>query len=434
MATAMFNWKKLPVYLFLFISIGIVSCSTSNNEEEDDGEIIETDQFRIVNSLSTVETRYTEMDEEIPIDTTQGLALSKAARSGVSNPPNFGLRLVSSIIPPTVNGTLVQATMVYNDRRNRAIVSYNTRGAERAGAIDIARINSNGNNIRIRSSVQFFGADVNAVVTDDNRAYTALSTEDARIVEDGEFSAGLSFSYSEFFVVPGSGVFSSLPSFAANSVAIHNNRVYVTSGNAGGLTVFNSNFNQEIGFVSLPEARWVDANDDYLVVLQGDTDNDQMGSIAIIDPSSLQVINEYPFPGAYTPEAKNTVELSGHIAFIAAGKAGVQIMDLTNGNILASIPIPDPASLGLSPDVVTTNAVSADDDILFISNGEAGVYVAELDEDLDDIDVGEDVEVDLIGRLQFNDLQSANHVAYRSRILIVAAGLGGIKTVSLRDL
>lgn len=425
------NTFKRPYSIaLLFFAFVLASCSTSNSDD-DEGEIIETDQLRIENSVSTVVERYSEMDEEVEIDTTQGQPLS--GRGKVA-PPNFGLRLVSQINSPIVRGTRVQATMAYHDRGSRVLISYNVRGADAFGAIDITRIRSNGRNIDIRSSVQFFTADVNAVVTNDNRVHTALSTGDARIVDDGERSAALSFGYQGFNVDLNTLSFSSAPSFAGNSIAIHNDRVYMTSGNTGGLTILNSDLSQELGFVPLPEARWVDANNNYLVVLQGDTDGDQMGSLAIIDPVSFQVMNEYPFPGAYTPEAKNTVELFNHLAFIGAGKAGVQIMDLTNGNIIGNIPIPDPGSLGLSPDVVTTNAVSVDDDKIFISNGEAGVYVAQSDDDLEDIDPGEQLDIELVGRLRFNNLQSANHVAFRRNILIVAAGLGGVKTVSIEDL
>jgi hypothetical protein len=58
--------------------------------------------------------------------------------------------------------------------------------------------------------------------------------------------------------------------------------------------------------------------------------------------------------------------------------------------------------LGLSPSVVVTNAVAVDQDLMFLSNGEGGVY-----------------------------LQSVNRVAYQNKYLIVAAGLGGLKIVQV---
>ena len=88
------------------------------------------------------------------------------------------------------------------------------------------------------------------------------------------------------------------------------------------------------------------------------------------------MINSFPFPGANVAESKSTIDIAGRKAFIVAGPDGVQIMYLDSGQIIRSIPIPDPASLGLDPSVIVTNAVSVDEKLMFISNGEAGVYVA----------------------------------------------------------
>ena len=51
-------------------------------------------------------------------------------------------------------------------------------------------------------------------------------------------------------------------------------------------------------------------------------------------------------------------------------------MCLDDGQIVGSVPLPDPADLQLDPSVVVTNPVTVDEDLMFISNGEAGVYVA----------------------------------------------------------
>jgi hypothetical protein len=143
----------------------------------------------------------------------------------------------------------------------------------------------------------------------------------------------------------------------------------------------------------------------------------------------MNLLNTFAFPGADMPESTSTADIAGGKAFIAAGPQGVQIMCLDDGQIVGSVPRPDPAALGLDPSVVVTNAVAVDDDLIFISNGEAGVYVAAGAQNFSETGCAEPQEITVLGRLRFDDLQSANHVAFRNKYLFVAAGLGGVKVV-----
>jgi hypothetical protein len=118
-------------------------------------------------------------------------------------------------------------------------------------------------------------------------------------------------------------------------------------------------------------------------------------------------------------------------AIIAAGDNGVQVLSLATGNVLGYVPLPDNNVLGLPGDVVVTNAVSAGGDLLFISNGEAGVYVAQADTPFDQ-DWGQTLHaITVLRKLRFSALQSVNHLEYKDGLLIVASGLGGLKVVRL---
>jgi hypothetical protein len=125
------------------------------------------------------------------------------------------------------------------------------------------------------------------------------------------------------------------------------------------------------------------------------------------------------------------VELVGGKAFIAAGSGGVQVLSATTGAVVGSVPRPDPAALGLDPSVVVTNAASVDGDLVFISNGEAGVYVAQGSQAFNLTGSEAAQQLTMLGRLRFGNLQSVNHVAYRSGYLFIAAGLGGLKIVKV---
>ncbi len=127
------------------------------------------------------------------------------------------------------------------------------------------------------------------------------------------------------------------------------------------------------------------------------------------------------------------MEVVGGKAFIAAGTGGVQILSVTTGAVVGTVPLPDAAALGLDPSVVVTNAVAVDDDLLFISNGEAGVYVAQGSQPFDQTGSEQQQQITLLGQLQFDNLQSVNHVAFKNNYLIIASGLGGLKTVEVQN-
>jgi hypothetical protein len=145
----------------------------------------------------------------------------------------------------------------------------------------------------------------------------------------------------------------------------------------------------------------------------------------------MVLLNTFSFPGADVPESKSTVEVAGGKAFVAAGPEGVQVVCLDNGQIVGSVPRPNPASVGLDPSVVVTNAVTVQGDVMFISNGEAGVYAAAGAASFESSACTAPQSITVLGRLRFNNLESVNHVVYRDDALYIAAGLGGTKVVDV---
>ena len=73
--------------------------------------------------------------------------------------------------------------------------------------------------------------------------------------------------------------------------------------------------------------------------------------------------------------------------------------------------LPDPDDLGLGPDVVITNAATVQDDLLFISNGEASVYEAVGAQSLETSACADTQMVEVLGQLQFGSLESVNYVS-----------------------
>jgi len=392
------------------------------------------DRVAITNNQATLDNRVTNLDEEIAIDGPPPPAapLTGGPATALSAADSVRLVLVSEVEPPVVEGEVVQATSIALRFGNRAVVSYNMAGPLRLGALDFFwSIGSS--RPRLTSSIAFSDTDINAVELDGLWAYAVGATNDPEL----PFPAVMERYRIRFtkLILADNGRLP-LTSFAATSTTVADNVVYATSGNTGEVVGFDEDDLETLGAFPLNDARWVAWDEDggRVVVAQGTPGQLSIFTAGEFPGGSMTLQNTFSFPGAGIPESKTTVEVAGGKAFIAAGDEGVQIMCLADGQIIGSLPRPDPAELGLDPAVVVTNAVTVDDDLMFISNGEAGVYVAENEEDDFTDDNCDPQPITLLGKLRFEDLESANHVAYKGDYLFVAAGLGGVKVLRVDDL
>jgi hypothetical protein len=396
-----------------------------------------SDRVEIVNDEQELEQRVAYPDTDVPIDAAAqpSLGLFTPARASGSPggpalaPRSITLTLTAEADPPVVSGTTVQATAVWQTTGNRAIVSYGVRGANAVGAVDLFQI-TGGGQPRLRSSATFADTDILAVSMDDNYVYAAQASSNdtlsAPAVVERFLLEGNKLTLTGSVQLP-------LSSFTTTSVASNGLRLYATSGDAGSVFALDPSTMGILGEYALDDARWVafDPLGGQIVVAQGQPGRLSVFTEGSFPGGSLELVNTWSFPGADVAQSKSTVEVHGGKAFVAAGPQGVQIVCLASGQVIGSVPRPDPASLGLDPSVVVTNAVTVQDDLMFISNGEAGVYAAAADASFSDDDCTTP-SISVLGRLRFADLQSANHVAYLGDQLYVAAGLGGIKIVDVR--
>ena len=363
------------------------------------------------------------LDEDVPVDeiTEDSEAWLTAGRIRGSA-RGFSLRLVAEVSPPSIDGYVLQATSIAM-KGNKAIVSYAMRGETYMGGIDVFRT-SERKTPRLRSQALFRDTDIHSVSVHGDYVYIAEATADGaypypavlemmRLQDDR-----LVGDYNERML---------LTSYAGTAVLGTGSTIYVTSGDNGGLSVFDQSTMTMTNSVPLHDARWVDVVDGKVVVVQGTP-----GRISVFDEGSMELLGSYPFTGSDIAESKSTVQIVGGKAFIAAGNGGVQILSVNTGKVVGTVPLPDSDVLGLDWSGVMTNAVAVDDDLLFISNGIAGVYVAQGSRDFDETGSEEPLFIRLLGRLRFDNLEPANHVAYKDHYLVIASGQGGIKTVEIR--
>ena len=392
---------------------------------------VETDgRLTVMNDEAVLSERLSYLEVDVPIDPPSGAPVGGAAAAPTRS--SVKLTLVAELEPPTVDGEVVQATAISPPRRFTFLISYNTRGNPFVGAVDYV-INPFGLTPRLVSSVQFSDSDVSAVGLDDDWIYAAQATgasgfaTPATIERLSLAPSGILLENNDRF---------DLTSFAATSVLPLENEIYVTTGDNGHVYALDASDMSMVGQYALDDARWVahDADNGRIVVVQGGVTSGQISVFQEGDFSlgSMTLPKTFPFPGADVPQSKSTVEVVGGKAFIAAGPEGVQVMCLDNGQIVGSVPRPDPAALGLDPSVVVTNAVTVDEDLMFISNGEAGVYVAAGDADFASTPCDAPQNITMLGHLRFDDLQSVNHVDYENKRLLIAAGIGGLKIVRVK--
>lgn len=374
------------------------------------------ERISITNDESALDPRVRYFDQEVPIGSGGFGLMAKRTRLQA-----FSLTLVAEVIPPTVSGQVVQATSTAMKLDDRAIVSYNMRGGQYLGGIDVFKFPPSGVP-KLKSEALFNDSDISSVSYDADKVYLAEATGDAMFPYPAVFE--VMNMTKDKLVLDGNQRFP-LTSFAGTSVALSSNNIYVTSGDNGRLSVFDRTTLALKDSFDLIDARWVDVDGGKVVVVQGGTP----GQISVFDEASLSVLNTFTFTGADIPESKSTVQVVGGKAFIAAGTGGVQVLSVNTGTVVGSVPRPDPASLGLDPSKVVTNAVSVAGDLMFISNGEAGVYVAQAAVPFDQSGSEDPLNLTVLGQLQFDNLQSVNHVAYNGTFLVIAAGLGGLKMV-----
>ncbi|MBF8248183.1 MAG: hypothetical protein HW374_983, partial [Bacteroidetes bacterium] len=137
----------------------------------------------------------------------------------------------------------------------------------------------------------------------------------------------------------------------------------------------------------------------------------------------------YTVGGATIAESKSALVVLFDRALVAVGDGGLKVFDLVNGVITDSVARASVS--GLTPDKTVTNAVSVNGDLVFLANGEAGVYVVQSARNLETQSTGA-TNLTLLGKMQFGTAESANFVASKNSLLFIATGLGGLKIVEIQ--
>lgn len=413
----------LTLLFFAFLLAACVPETTTERTTKDNGK--NTEQQAIINNdEGHLESRVSYADEIIPIE-QEGGASQKALDTTPSLPSTPTLTLVSEIAPPSHDGQTLQATEVFV-KSSKAFVSYNVQGTVSLGAIDVFDITIPTQPVLI-SSALFPNMDINAVHVVGEDLYFAAASDDPSLSSPAVFGH-IKLWYGR---LTDEMVTVDIPSFAGTDVSVINDFIYVTSGaDNGHVTLFDKSSLTIAMQTPIDDARGIDIENDTIVAVTGTP-----SSLVTFDAATHQALDQVTLLGATIPNSKSTVEIIRNKAFLSAGDGGLKVVcvdptDPVYGNEIAHIAPPQLADL--ATELTVTNAVTAHKYHAFMANGEAGVYIAAADVRFDSKNCAIS-NLRELGKLRFKQHQSVNHVVYRSDLLFIATGTGGLKVLTVQQ-
>ena len=373
--------KKLFTILFLAIFL-IPGCQKE----------IERDAAPPVPELPKTRLQYkNQLINIVPGPGTKNLSLERLGYTFV---------LVAEVDAPEVNGQTVQATHVAIEGVT-AYVSYNMRGPQNLGALDIIDISDPSFPVIIKTLV-FENRDINTV-----GLYNGL------IVVAGQDSNGAFYGFIDPEDEENNLEVHRLPSHSAMGLVISNDLIYLVSGKNGGLTIVDSEGNQE--YFPVFEVRSVAVGEEVYVLSQEKIQT-LSGTEVVLDPGYVQ------------SASKADLEFSVEFVFAALNRGGAHIYNTSDLSLLQAIPRPSIPE-GANPENYVTNSLSFNNPLLFLANGGACIAV-NLREYATDTIPAEFIE---FGYFDFGGPVSSNYVKSNRSMVFVATGLGGLKILTFYE-
>lgn len=385
----------------------ITSCSdeTTVFENPEDNLINETDQSKLLNSVSFDEAGVLDIYEDPSASAKRYNTTGKAEPAG-----DYPLTLVAQIDPPTfTNGENLAATHVALDG-DYGYVSYNTVGQDYVGAIDVVDI-SDPNNPRVTSRVYYTNADLNSIAYDNGYVYVAGGVDSEQSVTATANSLVAKIAVSGGRINTSNISYGFQEGFNATDVRIVNNDVVVTSGQDGFVVVYDKNDLSVKNEAAFSDLRSVAYNGNELAVL------DAAEGVSFLD-TNLNTVRSIGIQSDFGIDAKRTLDFLGNNIIVSEGTKGAGVYNSASGSFVEYLPIltnPDNAE----PGEIVTNGVAVNDDVLLMANGAGGLSLSETKAD-NTVGVG---VIELTG--------SINYVASKDDYIFAASGKSGFQIIKL---
>lgn len=309
--------------------------------------------------------------------------------------------LESSIAPPTVAGTSLQASDVSANGTD-VYVSYSsvdtpTEIIKKGQVEHIVPYNCDNPSttnhtefcLNAVNAMVFPNADIFSSFSDGTNLYAVGSTSD----ESVENKYGRLYKISLDLLKNPSAVTATLPlpGFAGTAVSSVGGRVFATSGTSqdslttmGGLSVFNAADMGQLGFTSMYDARGLSfmpqpllgpVPTDIYVIRGANTVNPASSSVAKVSVAGTgSVTSSTNIIGNTAAESKSGLSVGSQTMLVSNGSAGFSLLCKATGALIQNVPVPNDAT-GVPMTGVVTNSVAAVPGYIFAADGEAGIYV-----------------------------------------------------------
>jgi len=408
--------KKALIFCFA-IALIATGCKKNNNQ------IINNSSDKIVlknmivnNNLSTLNKRLV-LTENTPASVFGDTAKKSIKSSKEVMSSSVTIQWIAALYPPEYKGEILQASHI-RIADHYAYVTYNTQGPRYLGGVDIVDISSP-DVPKLVSSVIFIneetnkGKDVSSVdVNSSTSSNSILWITGSDETRDSAFAERFVLNTSNQFDTSQSVNFS-LRGFVGTDVRYYNDKVYVTSGTGGGLTILDNQMKM-VSFMNIENARSVDVNKDFEIVLAGNPGH-------LYNPGAW----DKEIGGSADPGAKSILRLHNRFALASLGEAGLKCYDVSSSTpsmVISALAGPVVPEGGIPSDYVTNGVSVSDNGWVYIANGAGGLDIAKLDSD---------GKLTWMGNI---DLEaSVNFVESNANYVFVARGVLGLKILKVTE-
>ena len=387
------------LYSFLLVLILFSSCTD------------QTEVFQDAVTSMDVVTNEVQLQASVNFEKSGVLNLNNWEESLQKNNQagDYPLTLVAQIQPPAYNG-VQQMTATHVDIHDDLIyVSYNTPEATYQGAIDIINIASPESPV-VQSRVYFTNADLSALAYDNGYVYAVggVDSELSEMAPTNSFVARLAVVNGRFSLSSGVA-FGFQEGFVATDIGIDNLGIWVSSGQDGSLTRYNSEL-EVLDDVTFQDLRSLALKDGQIATLDGSF------GIRVLN-SSLETQVEIPVNLDFGLAEKRSIAFAGDKLALAEGHNGSSLYDLSTGQQEASVAIPvNPEGVENTDQV--TNAAALNEELWLMANGGAGLALIDRERNNRFLGV-----VELEG--------SINYVASKGDYIFAASGKEGLQIIKL---
>ena len=394
----------LPICLSAFILLG---CATTDISKKNVPVVIQSDNLaaRLSQANSGV----------IPLDSASTAKKApRAAGSGTTTTSSvvsdMPLALIAEVAAPTYNGLTLRATHVAV-QGTLAYVSYNYEGDKYLGGLDVIDI-TDPNKPKLVQSAVFPDTDISSLCYADGYLYMAGAKDSYS--DNGTGPAVLmkmklnSGNLSDDIQLTG------LTGYVGTDVKTADNYVYAVSGSNGVIGAYTSNDNKLQASLALSDLRAVGVNNGQVIAFQN-------GTINVLSPTTLTKISNFS-TSTDVAQAKRTIDFYNNSVLTSEGDHGVGVYNLSTGTKINTIPVATVTDPTINVSEVVSNAVSINNEHIFVANGAAGVTVHKI------------VSNKIDNLVDFGNLVlagSANFVISSNGYVFVADGFGGLKILKL---